>query len=536
MRKHRNDGTPQPEATGRRTARRSSVLVLLLFVSAGIASACVPPPAPIDPEPTTTTIEETPLRPGVSATATLGDGVIEVAWDRPADHDGTFDVAVRDRSQEWTTTAVTDGTRLDFGDVTNRERYDFQVRRSATPEVPAGQWGPVAQALYIEMELPVIRIDTSGIPIDSKSTYVRSTIGIDPNGSEFDAFSGTAGIRGRGNSTWAAEKKPYRIKLDAKSAVLGIPAERDWVLLANYYDRSHLRTDFAMAAGRIAEVPFTPTIRHVEVVLNGEYQGVYTLTQQTEVGADRVDIDEMRSTDNEGTALTGGYLIEIDERRDYLTPESSEADQRQVIDLVKGYPLVVKSPDLTVEQRAYIESHIRAFETTLFGDDFADPVDGYRRLLDVDSFIDHYVVQELTRNIDSFRLSTYFTKRRGDDRLYFGPLWDFDLSSGTFFYTPTSPEGWYANSSSPWVTRLFEDGELRRATADRWSALRDDFSDLIDTLEGKGADLRPAVLNDAERWAYGISYLDEPSYISDWLRSRVAWLDAEFEGWAEHGS
>lgn len=388
--------------------------------------------------------------------------------------------------------------------------------------VAAACTAPPVDPSTIVPVLPVVRIDTGGTPILDKENYVPASVEIDPNGSAFAAYSGTTGIRGRGNSTWEYPKKPYRLKLDAASPIMGMASERDWVLLANHLDRSQLRTVVAAEASRATELPYTPTLRHVELYLNGSYEGVYLLTQHTEVGPDRIDITKMKATDNAGAALSGGYLLEIDFRL--------ESEGEPGFRTTARVPVVVKDPDMTSEQRTYIHDRVQAFEDALLGPSFTDPTIGYRAYLDVDSFIDHYLVQELTRNQDVFHASTYFTKDRDDDLFRFGPIWDFDRSIGTDGGVPRPAEGWWARTIGPWAPRLFEDPAFVDQVEARWQELAPAFSAIVDSIPARAAALEPAVRNDAARWSYTTSAHNQTTYIVDWLRTRIAWLDQQYGG------
>ena len=173
-----------------------------------------------------------------------------------------------------------------------QEKYLFRVR----PRVAAGatpkDFSPSIQSVYVEPQLPIVRIDTEGyVPVTDKENYRRATMTIDPNGTDFAAYSGTLGIRGRGNSTWLANKKPYRLRLDTKSPLMGIASDRNWVLLANAMDRSQLRSFAASQIAQATDLAWTPSYRHVEVILNGRYDGVYQLSEHIRPGADRVAIE-----------------------------------------------------------------------------------------------------------------------------------------------------------------------------------------------------------------------------------------------------
>ena len=502
-------------ATRSRSSRaRAIVATTVAVLLVGLAAACVPPIEPPHPFG---------LRPD------LREGAIHLTWRAPKGAPPAgYQVQWRPDVGQWQYLPSTTATSATFSNVQNRTRYSFRIRALAEDGTKS-EWSPAVATWYVDLVLPVLRIDTNGAaPIVDRENYVPGTITLDPNGSSFAPYTGTMGIRGRGNSTWTYSKKPYRVKLDTKSALMGLPAERDWALLANAVDESQLRTYAAMQASEMTDLPYTPAVRHVEVVLNGQYNGVYVLTEHQEIGSDRVDITEMEDTDNSGVEVTGGYRLEIDFRLE----ENNEPGWRTG----RNVPLVIKDPDpATPEQRNYIRGFIADFESALFGPNFADPVNGYRKYLDVDSFVDHYLVQELTRNQDVFAASTFFTKERGDDLLRSGPVWDFDRSMGTAGGQPgvdQGPEGFRARIRGTWPPRLFRDPALVQQVAQRWQELRGDFATLPALLLAEGAELRPAIENDLVRWHYptnpGLQEEDTPEYLADWLTQRIAWLDSQY--------
>jgi hypothetical protein len=479
---------------------------LAAVLIASLAVGCTPPDAP----------DLYGLRPS------LQDGHILLEWSAPEGlTESEYLLEWRTNSTDWASLGSTSATSATFDAVSARTRYTFRVRASGSYP-----WSPAVSTWYVEPVLPVLHIETDGnAPILDRENYVPGTVTLDPNGSAFAAYAGTMGIRGRGNSTWNYSKKPYRLKLDTKAPLMGLGAERDWALLANAVDESQLRTYAAMQASSMTSLAYTPSVRHIEVVLNGQYHGVYMLTEHQEVGEDRIDITEMEDTDNAGIEVTGGYRLEIDARLE----ENREPGWRTT----QNVPVVVKDPDpATPQQWAYITSHVQAFENALFAPNFADPVNGYRRYLDVDAFIDHYLVQELTKNQDAFWSSTFFTKERGEDRLRFGPVWDFDNSMGSLRGSADlGPEGFRARGAGPWSARIFQDPSFVAQVAQRWQELRPLFATIPDQLLAKGAELRPAIDNDLPVWHpadQGVRPTDTPQFLAEWLVDRMAWLDAQY--------
>ena len=246
------------------------------------------------------------------------------------------------------------------------------------------------------------------------------------------------GIEQRGSSSSMFPKKSYGIEFqtpggtDTSLAILGIPAQSDWVLAAGYSDKSLMRNTFAYNLSRQMGW-YAPRTRYVEVMLNDEYQGIYVLTEKIKRDANRVDISKLKPTDISGPNLSGGYIIKIDK----TTGNDSESfisnfppvthDNGQVIRLLYDYP---KAEDLVQVQKNYIKAYIDSFETALHATDFTTP-NGYRRFANVPSFIDYFIVNEWSKNVDGYRFSTYLTKPKitqNGGKLIMGPVWDYDIA------------------------------------------------------------------------------------------------------------
>lgn len=382
--------------------------------------------------------------------------------------------------------------------------------------------------------LPTVTIDTAGAaPIVDKVTYLTATMTITGG----PAYSGTIQIRGRGNSTWERPKKPYRLKLaTAASLIPGVAADRDWVLLADYVDPSALRTAIAMDIGqRCPSLAWTPRFRHVQVVLNGDWIGLYQLGEHVKIGANRVDITSMKAGDTSGRALTGGYSLEIDQRLE----ENSEVGFRTPL---QNVPIVFDDPDGVVPaQFTYIQDHLTAFEATLYGTSWLDPVTGYARYIDTGSWVDWYLVNELCANQDSgFYSSCKLYKDRDPDgstlgKLYMGPLWDFDLSLGrqAGLDTERSPTAWHTRTGATWIARMLTDPAFSSLLGTRWAALRTSLvttapiSQVVDRHAGQVLYSTP---RDRARWPASTARLDlnRPAAIKTWLSTRIAWLDTQW--------
>lgn len=279
------------------------------------------------------------------------------------------------------------------------------------------------EQLYQLTNLPTVVINTANAQeITSKEVEITSTVHIISNGGTSLLTDTETGVRGRGNASWNFDKKPYRLKFSEKRSPLGAPASaKKWTLLSNHGDKTLMRNILAFEVSRRLGMEYTPFCHPVDVVINGEYKGCYQLCDQIEVRTNRVDIEEMEERDNSGTNLTGGYLVEID----------AYAEGEDVYFYsTKGIPVTIKSPDddkITAEQRKYIEDYFNLMESSVFASNYTDAESGYRKYLDLDSFLRHFIIGEFTGNTDTY-WSVYMYKHRAKDRFYVGPVWDYDLA------------------------------------------------------------------------------------------------------------
>ena len=265
--------------------------------------------------------------------------------------------------------------------------------------------------LYQLTNLPTVVINTEGSQeIVSKEEELSSTVYIiSEEGTNLLATTET-GVRGRGNASWDQfPKKPYRLKFKSKQSPLGAPASaKKWTLISNYSDKSLMRNILAFEASRRIGQAYTPYCHPVDVIVNGEYRGCYQLCDQVEAAEGRVPAKD-------------GYLIEIDA---YAWKEVSAFWSW------RGTPVTIKHPDeddITDSQRQHIESFFNQMETAALGEDFTDPEKGYRKYLDLESFLRNLLVGDFCGNTDLL-WSVYMYKDAKDGKLYTGPTWDHDLS------------------------------------------------------------------------------------------------------------
>jgi hypothetical protein len=315
-----------------------------------------------------------------------------------------------------------------------------------------------------------------------------------------------------------------------------MPANRHWVLLANYSDKTLLRNDLTFALSRMVGMAWTPRTQFVDLELNGAYQGVYQLSEHVRIGTDRVNIQEMRSSDTSATAITGGYLLETDERRgeDFCFNSTITA-----MVFCVGNPETLLQP-AWAKQRAYITGYIAKTDSAIFGPQFADTTVGYAAYIDVESAINWYLIQEIVKNVDgNFRFGSFMHKPRGG-KLTFGPVWDFDLAIGNVNYQGAdTPTGWYARNTM-WYTRLFEDPAFRARVQARWNELQRNNvpRDLQRLIFSRGNYLGLVQKRNFQRWpilgtwvwpnrVVTGTYEGELSAADNWLRTRLAWMGTE---------
>ncbi len=423
-----------------------------------------------------------------------------------------------------------------------------------------------AQVEFSSSNLPIIVINTNGAEIVNEPK-INVFLGVINNGAgqrnnindPYTDYQGTVGIEIRGSSSQALfPKKQYGVEVrnpdgsDSAVSLLGMPAESDWVLYAPYSDKSLMRNILAYQLGRDLG-HYAPRTKLCEVVLNGSYQGIYVLIEKIKRDQNRVDVARLREDETSGDDLTGGYILKIDKGEeagwtsDYPPPRRA---QNQTIVFRYEYP---DEDDITAEQKTYIRQFVSDFEDVLAGDSFADPDAGYARYTDVSSFVDYLIANEVARNPDAYRISTFLHKQKDSDggKLVMGPIWDFNLGFGNVdFCLGGSPEGLVLryNSVCPedfwlipfWWDRLAEDPAFVQRVANRWAELRADVLstervmaqiDSVANLVGEAQErnfVRWPVLGEYV-WpnaSVEATYAEEVAYLRNWTTDRLNWLDA----------
>lgn len=326
---------------------------------------------------------------------------------------------------------------------------------------------------YSPTGLPVLYIWTEGKEtVVSKDYYLKGTFRIQGN-ELFPATEEVAlEIKGRGNSTWQLPKKPYALKLKSAVSVLGMPAHKRWVLLANWMDRTLMRNRISLLISEKTGLAWTPRNQYVEVIMNGKHTGNYLLTEHIKVDPNRVNIKSLKAGDTEEPAITGGYLMEFDTNYDEVNKFRTDAPF--------NLPAMFKEPDeetLNTRQFDYMKNYINGVQA-LIASGRESSYEQIAEMIDINSFIDWWLVYELSGNKEpQHPKSTYMHKDR-EGALTAGPVWDFDW--GTYVAENASS---FINTEYVWYGYLFRFPQFKAAVKARWAELLPAFETVKEEID-----------------------------------------------------
>jgi subtilisin-like proprotein convertase family protein len=428
--------------------------------------------------------------------------------------------------------------------------------------------GPVFQ--FHSSNLPIVSINTHGqvIPDEPK---IAVDFKIIDNGegqrnflTDLPEFTGTIGIEVRGSSSQSFPKKSYGFETwdmfgqSIDTSLLGMPAESDWILNANYTDKTLCRNVMAyqtwMNMGHYAT-----RYRFVEVVINNEYMGVYIFSEKIKRDDDRVDIAKLLPEEVSGDELTGGYILKVDKSTGsggdgWTSPFPPPVNPSgQTIFIQYEYP---NSEDIVNEQKDYIQDYVTTFETTLEGPYFADTAIGFRKYAEEGTFIDYFIVNEISKNVDGYRLSTFFHKEKDSKggKLRMGPVWDYDIAwhnadycegelyTGWAYQFPCAYDYWQVPF---WWARLLQDQKYASHLKCRWLTLRESSlsnQHILAYIDSIANQLNEAQFRNFIRWPilgvyvwpnpwpYPQTYAEEISTLKTWLTNRLTWMDEHMPG------
>ncbi|MBK6329818.1 MAG: CotH kinase family protein [Bacteroidetes bacterium] len=437
-------------------------------------------------------------------------------------------------------------------DLTSRPFLQLSITNATYNYSPTPAW--FTPPYYLQTKLPIISINTLGQNIVDDPRIICD-MGIINNGpgnlncilDPFNDYNGKISIEFRGSTSQMFPKKPYGFStVDALGnnvnvSLLGYPKEHDWVLLNPYTDKTFMRDVITHDLGR-AMGNYTSRTQFVELVINGQLQGVYVLLEKIKVDKNRVDIEKITPTMNSGDSLTGGYIFKIDK---------TTGNAGNWWNTTQGVSIQTHDPNwlqITAAQNNYLTNYINNFENVLWGPNYNNPNTGYRKLANVYSFVDFFIINEISNNIDGYRLSTFVHKDRDSKcgRFTMGPYWDFNLSFGNGDYCNGYPyTGWQmyqgcGDGSSKWVDRMLQDQWFKNLLNCRWNELRQNIlstPNVLARIDTYANYVRQASVRDSAIWQTIGTYVWPNGWIANswqgeidsmklWVSNRMNWIDA----------
>lgn len=425
-----------------------------------------------------------------------------------------------------------------------------------------------AQVNFTSSNLPIIIINTHSQTIKDEPK-ITADMGVIDNGEgntnnltdAYNVYNGKIGIEIRGHSSQMFPKKQYGIELrdssgnSVNTSLLGIPSESDWVLNASYTDKTFLRNVLTYKLGNDMG-RYASRTRFCEVVINNQYMGLYILQEKVKRDKNRVNIKKLEANDISGDALTGGYIMKID-RIDpgdkyfnsvFPSVYPKTPGKPSPISYIHVYP---NADNILPVQQDYIKNYITQFETSLSKSTYNDPFLGYYDYIDMDAFVDYFLINEFVKTVDAYRLSAYMYKNRDSEggKLVLGPIWDYDLSFGLADYGDAwLSSGWQADTdpyegiwSVPfWIKKIFNDPVFKNKLAKRWNELKQNIfnlSGILNYINQTVLEINQARFRNFICWPIigvyqwpeyfvGQSYEEEVLYLKGWIVRRYNWIDA----------
>lgn len=431
---------------------------------------------------------------------------------------------------------------------------------------------PLAQS-FTSSNLPIFIIDThgeyiqdepkinAGLQIINNKNKARNKI------TDSFEFESLIGIEFRGSSSQLFPKKSFGFEIrdssgkSSEASILGFPKDEDWVLFASYNEKSLIHNTLAMKIARDQGM-YASRTRHVELILNGEYQGVYVLMERIKRTTSRANVTKMSDKDNAGDAVTGGYIFKIDKTTGseeeigwFSKVPPVKSPQGQSIYYQFDYP---KPSNVTPQQRNYLQAYVDSAETALNSANFTDKINGYRKYFDTKSFVDIFLINEVSKNVDGYRISTFFTKERTGKggKIKAGPAWDYDLAFANCEYCETADvEGWsylygdicpddFWEVPFHW-SKMLQDPEFVTELKTQYQTLRNgawNTERLMAHIDSLAEELEEAQVRNFEKWPVLGTYVwpnpkpipttwqGEVDELKSWLSQRLIWMDNYLPG------
>ena len=560
-----------PRSNGAAATHRSTGLAVAALLLTGLLI-----PLSAGAEPATAT-GSTAAADAIAAAAAAEDLVGDITFSVPS---GTFQGQV----SVSLSTAIA-GSQIRYttnGQLPNAQSTLYQgapVQLSRTTQLRAQAFvgnaasGRPGTAMYVAREasstahdLPVVAIDSYGAGKPQREYFDGAAMIFEPQPGGTTSLAATpavatrTGFRLRGQSSASFEKTPYRLEFwdnagdDADYPVLGMPADSDWVLRGPFTDKALIREAFVYDLGREMGLK-APRYRFVEFYLNtdatpvgaSDYMGVYMVVETIKNSKNRLDLKGLDEDDTTLPTIQGGYIFKFE----WMAAEEPTLPCTGPTSTCWNY-LEVADPDpLNAQQRDWLRGHLQQFHDVLRAPNFADPATGYQKYVDVPSFIDHMIVNELSRGMDAYLRSAHFYKDR-DGKVFAGPLWDFDLTFGVGgFFQNDQVAGWqYQQTRQPqandWHTQLLRDPAFVNQLKSRWQALRRGLlsdSALTSRIDALSRPLANGAQRNFQRWpnlsSATVGFFRTPTAptwqgqvqaMRDWMQRRAQWLDSA-SGW-----
>lgn len=428
--------------------------------------------------------------------------------------------------QSLVASVVIQGSSLEIGSVAQTSDVtanDFTVLVDYMVTTDDGRQGTYTVDLMKFTGLPIIYLETAGsAPIESKEDYIQGVVTVDGERNFADLINAEMKIRGRGNSTWVLHpKKPFQMKLSDKSEMLGMPSDKKWLFLAEYSDKTMLRNTIVFEMGYLSNLDWTPKSEFAEVYLNEQYNGTYNITQKVEEDDDRVALGD------------DGFLLEID--------QLERLDFDDVYFETNQFLINIKAPDVVQNdaQYTYIKNLITEFETVLFSNNYRDSNQGYATYIDMDSFVDWYLINEITKNQDARSFSSIYLNVIPGETIKMGPLWDFDLSFGNVDYSDSRYTDGFHIRWNPWYNRMFTDPVFIARVKERFAFFRANQDFIMDKIDAYAQKLAYAQQENNDKWETMGTYVwpnpvifetyeEEVEHLKTWYATRMDWLENEF--------
>lgn len=412
-------------------------------------------------------------------------------------------------------------------------------------------------AMYIKTETGSM----DNIHANKSNTEHVETALINPDGS-IECFDNASRLKGHGNQTWAPDKRPYLLKLGLKTDLLEMGSAKNWILMANAFDDTHIRNAIVYDFARNIGLAYTPEYRYIDLYLNGEYAGNYQLFEKIEIGENRINITDLEKEnealnpdialkertfgsktasqkgilmDLEPPDISGGYLVERNYGYKYEDRPSGFITNQ-------GDAFVIRSPAYASKRQvAYIQNTFQQLENAIFAEDGKDPESGrhYAELIDFESLVKKYLVEEIFKNEGGGATSAWFYKDTDsvNGLIYSGPVWDYDKSLGqdTQFKSPIGVTKLLGHSeNTQWYAKLYEKEEFYTAAVQYYAAFLPLMQEILDTkIDAYDDEIRASVNMDEIRWYQLYDSQNRPCgtfdetaiLLKDWITQRIGFLN-----------